>query len=261
MPEDLLKPFLSKPEEAGVFLDFDGTLSEIAHRPGDARPVSGAAEVLGELGRRFALVAVVSGRSAGQLLEWLGPEIEIWGVHGAERAIDGRVELTDEAAPYADLMDEVRREAEERVDELGLEGVLIEDKKVMVGLHFRAATDPGAREALETLAADLAARHGLKRAGGRLAFELRPPVDFTKEAVVRRRVEEKHLASAMFIGDDLVDLPAWDALDAFAADGLSVLRVGVDSDEAPEELIERADVLVEGPRGVLIFLEGLLPAS
>lgn len=261
MREDLLTPFVARREAAGVFLDFDGTLSEIAHRPGEARPVGGAAELLAKLGASFGLVAVVSGRSAHQLLDWLGPEIEIWGVHGAERAIGGRVELTEEAEPYADLMSEVRREAQERVRALGLEGVFIEDKGVMIGMHFRAATDPGARETLDALAADIASRHGLKRAGGRLAFELRPPVDFTKQAVVRRRVTEKGLAAAMFVGDDLVDLPAWDALDAFAADGLSVLRVGVDSDEAPPELLARADVVVDGPRGVMTFLEHLVPGG
>ncbi|CAN5669740.1 trehalose-phosphatase [soil metagenome] len=261
MSRDPLEPFLAAPGAAGVFLDFDGTLSEIAHRPGEARPVQGAAELLAKLGRSFGLVAVVSGRSAHQLLDWLGPDIEIWGVHGAERSIGGRVELTEAAAPYAGLMDEVRREAEERVRDLGLEGVLIEDKGVMVGLHFRAATDPKARETVDEMAAEMASRHGLKRAGGRLAFELRPPLDFTKEAVVRRRVIEKGLSAAMFVGDDLVDLPAWDALDDFAAAGLSVLRVGVSSDEVPAELLERADVLVDGPQGVLAFLERLVPAD
>ena len=43
-----------------------------------------------------------------------------------------------------------------------------------------------------------------------------------------------------------------------AAEGATVLRVGVDSAEAPAELLERADIVVEGPEGSLRVLRGLL---
>jgi trehalose 6-phosphate phosphatase len=61
-----------------------------------------------------------------------------------------------------------------------------------------------------------------------------------------------------FLGDDRGDLTAFDALDRMAAEGATVLRVGVDSPEAPAELLERADVVVEGPEGSLRILRGLL---
>jgi hypothetical protein len=41
------------------------------------------------------------------------------------------------------------------------------------------------------------------------------------------------------------------------AEGMATLRVGVDSDEAPPELTERADLVVDGPQGVLAFLDEL----
>ena len=102
--DELLRPFLERPEAAGVFLDFDGTLSDIVHVPSAARPVEGARDLLSALAQKLAVVAIVSGRSAHELLEWLGPEVEIWGVHGAQRTRDGRVELSPAAAPYEDLM-------------------------------------------------------------------------------------------------------------------------------------------------------------
>ncbi len=257
MTADGLNPFLEHPSRAGLFLDFDGTLSDIAHVPHEARPVTGARELLAELSQRFGLVAVVSGRSAHQLLEWLGPNIEIWGVHGSESAVDGEVRLTEEALPYAGLMGQVKTEAAAELDALALEGVVLEDKGVMIGLHFRGAKDPGARAALDALADELAARHGLTRAGGRLAFELRPPAEFTKRAVVLRRTREEHLAAAMFVGDDRVDLPAWDGLDVLAGEGVHTLRVAVDSDEAPPELLARADVVLGGPAEVIELLRRL----
>jgi trehalose 6-phosphate phosphatase len=250
------------PETTGLFLDFDGTLSEIVHVPSEARPVEGVKDVLSALAERFGLVAIVSGRSAGQLLEWLGPTIEIWGVHGAERTIGGSVALTDRAAPYEELMERVRDEAREGLLKLDLEGVILEDKGVMLGLHFRAAADQQrARQELDRLADDLSRRHGLLRAGGRLAFELRPPVEFSKAAVVLERSREAGLTAAAFVGDDRVDLPGFDALDLLENEGVQTLRVAVTSDEAPKELLERADVVVDGPVGALAFLRKLLPGE
>src|SRR5207248_7002202 len=62
-----LGPFLRRPSEAGLLLDFDGTLSPIAARPELATPADGAAEVLAELARVYALVALISGRRTEDL--------------------------------------------------------------------------------------------------------------------------------------------------------------------------------------------------
>lgn len=256
---DRLEAFRSSPSTAGVFADFDGTLSEIAHLPHDARPLEGAVDLLNALGQRFALMAIVSGRSAVQLVDWLGPSVEIWGTHGAEFAHGGSISLTEQAKRYEELMMKVREEAEELLDALDLDGVLIEDKRVMLGLHFRAAKDvEHARAELDQIAQTLADRHGLLRAGGRLAFELRPPEEFSKAAVVLQRARELDLKAALFIGDDRVDLAGFDALDVLADEGVVTLRVAVDSDEVPPELIERADMVVGNPRAAVDFLRSLL---
>lgn len=256
--DDLVQRFVRARSDAGVFLDFDGTLSEIVHVPSEARPVEGAVDLLAELAEQVRLVAVVSGRSARELLEWLGEDVEIWGVHGAERTVGGEVVLSDEAAAFEELMQRVKDEATARIQALALPGVMVEDKGVMIGLHFRAAEDPErAATELDAIAADLAEHHGLRRAGGRLAYELRPPHDFSKAAVVLRRARETSLGAAAFVGDDRVDLPAFDALDVLAEEGMTTLRVAVDSSEAPPELLRRADVVVEGPAGAVGFLRRL----
>lgn len=259
MDAPLLRAFRERLPSAGIFLDFDGTLSEIVDVPADARPVAGAADLLARLSETAAVVAVVSGRSAHQLIEWLGPEVEIWGLHGAERAVDGAVVLSPEVQPFAGVIQEVVRVAKDRVAEEGLSGVVVEDKRVMLGLHWRAALDADrASVFLDSLADDLAARFGLTRAEGRLVYELRPPVELTKADVVRKRAVEAELDSVAFVGDDRVDLPAFAVLDELAAEGRMTVRVAVDSPEAPPELVDRADVVVAGPRGVLGLLSELL---
>lgn len=245
-------------DRAGLFLDFDGTLSEIVEEPDRARPFGGVAEVLTRLGARYRNVSIVSGRSAGQLLGSLGAAVDIWGVHGAERVREGRVELSPLAMPFLSTMQEALREARRRVADEALEGVIVEDKSVMVGLHYRAALDRvSAKAALEEIAADLVARHGLHVGRGRMALELRPPVEFSKGAIVLEVAKELELEAALFAGDDVVDLPGFDALDKLDRSGLRTVRVAVLSDEAPAELVERADITVAGPRGMVELLTEL----
>ena len=49
LPTAAFEPLLDAPVSAGVFLDFDGTLSEIVDEPDDAVPLPGVAEALSEL--------------------------------------------------------------------------------------------------------------------------------------------------------------------------------------------------------------------
>ncbi|MGH2757308.1 MAG: trehalose-phosphatase [Actinomycetota bacterium] len=262
MTREHIATLTKDPMTTGLFLDFDGTLSDIVLVPAAARPLEGSVAVLHELVDRFGLVAIVSGRSAEQLLEWMGPKLEIWGTHGAQRVVDGKVTLSDHAVAFAELMRRVYSEAKEALDELAIPGAVLEDKRIMIGLHFRATPDPeDARVALDKLAQELADRHGLRRAGGRLAYELRPPAEFTKAAVVLERSLELGLESVAFFGDDRVDLPAFDALDDLSERGLATVRIAVRSDEAPPGLLERADEIVDGPSGTLAFLRELVRAS
>jgi trehalose 6-phosphate phosphatase len=253
-----IEPFIADPERAGIFLDFDGTLSPIVDRPSDARPVPGAAEVLSRLNSHFAVAALVSGRSAREVLDWLGPEVEIWGLHGAEHTVNGEVVLSERAKPYVAMMKEVFRRCGRALDELALEGVILEDKGVIVTLHYRTAKEPGrAASELGRLADRLVSDLGLIKAEGKMSLELRPPVEFAKSTVVLERALELRLRAVAFGGDDVVDLPGYDALDALAERGLATLRIAVDSDEAPSELLARADVVVPGPGAMVEWLSVL----
>jgi trehalose 6-phosphate phosphatase len=256
---ETLRAVQRQPEDAGLFLDFDGTLSEIVPVPADARPLEGVRELLETLSRRYAVVAVVSGRSAEQLVRWLGTGVEIWGTHGAEHASGGEIEFAPEVIPYLDGMSDVRAEAQRRLRELGIEGSELEDKRAVLSLHYRRAPDrSAARAALLDLAGSLSEQGGFVVGEGRLVVEIRPPVDVSKALVVRRRALDENLRAAVFIGDDAVDLVAFDALDVLTERGLATVRVAVSSDEAPKELLERADIVVEGPAGVLRLLRELV---
>ena len=88
--------------------------------------------------------------------------------------------------------------------------------------------------------------------------QLRPAVRTDKGDAVRRIIGESNARSVVVAGDDLVDLSAFAAAIELKARGGDVLRIAVDSAEAPPALIEQADVIVDGPAGLLEFLRRLL---
>jgi trehalose 6-phosphate phosphatase len=89
-----------------------------------------------------------------------------------------------------------------------------------------------------------------------MSYELRPPVERDKGAVVAEAAGGR--GQVCFLGDDRGDVSAFDALDRLAAAGATVVRVAVASSEAPDELLERADLVVDGPQGALAVLRALL---
>ena len=64
--------------------------------------------------------------------------------------------------------------------------------------------------------------------------------------------------AACFVGDDVGDIPAFDALDRLADKGLDVVKVGVVDEESAPEVLARAAVLVEGTAGAIAWLRSLL---
>jgi trehalose 6-phosphate phosphatase len=120
-----------------------------------------------------------------------------------------------------------------------------------MAFHWRGAPDEtAARRRVEELAGEAEAA-GLAIHWGRKVLEVRPPIPFDKGAAVTELVTGRNVGTALFGGDDVTDLDAWDALDRLAADGKlsAAVRVGVRSDEGPEEIVARADLVVEGVRG------------
>ena len=87
------------------------------------------------------------------------------------------------------------------------------------------------------------------------SVELHPPVNVDKGSVVEAAAAG--MRALTFVGDDVGDLPAFDGLDRLAAAGVHTVKVAVVTSEAPALLLERADLVVEGPAGALALFEGL----
>jgi trehalose 6-phosphate phosphatase len=137
-------------------------------------------------------------------------------------------------------------------------GAWVEDKGVSLAVHYRAASDPVRAEAILLPAlADVARGNGLTVFEGKMVVEVASGTVPGKGAVVKALVHDHALAGCLFAGDDRPDLDAFAALDEAAAEGLATTKVAVRSAETPEELLSAADVVVEGPTGLVQLLSEL----
>jgi trehalose 6-phosphate phosphatase len=236
------------PGTSAIFVDFDGTLAPIVEDPATAAPLPGAVEVLRGLAERYGLVAVVSGRPIDFLYEHLGEGIVLVGLYGLERYEDGGIVEDREASPYRAVLSEVADEARIRF------GGDVEDKGLSLTVHFRR--HPEREEDVMDWAGNAGVRTGLFVRPAKASVELHPPIRRDKGTVVDELLGEHR--AVVFLGDDVGDLPAFDALDRAAARGLTAVRVAVGTSETPAALTDRADLVVDGPTGALALFRSLL---
>jgi len=238
-PNASLERLAAEPERAGLFLDFDGVLAPIVERPEDATPPPETRTELERLVGRYALVAVISGRASEDVRARLAVDgVVCVGSHG--------LELEPQADSWRRTLAAFAADAPWPQSEVELKGLA-------VAFHFRGRADE--QEAVRELdaIAESAREKGLVARYGRKILEVLPPVGSHKGTAVLRLLEEHGLRRALAAGDDTTDI------DSFAAlDGLEVaVRVAVASAEAPQTLLDGADIVVDSTEEFLTLLRRL----
>lgn len=227
LPPNLLPRIVQK-RKLLLCLDYDGTLSEIAAHPAEARPVPRARRMLRALAahRERAAVAIISGRDLATLRALLRPAGGVWmaGSHGIE-IIDPRGKrYCQRASPLAraeiaKIRAWIKREVRPR------DGFVIEDKRIAIALHYRNAKPAIAavlraslRELVETRCPSVAILHG------KMVDEFIPRGLGGKGAAVRiiQRLIAQPKLTPVYFGDDTTDE---DAFRELRRDGVTI-RVG-----------------------------------
>jgi trehalose 6-phosphate phosphatase len=249
----VLAAAMADPARTLVALDFDGTLAPIVSRPEDAVAHADAADAMAGLAAAGFRVAVITGRPVADVLR-LGPGfadvpgLVIYGHYGLEQWLDGALTAPQVHPGVATATAAARTLA------LAHEGVDVEDKGHSVALHTRNAPDPGAAFAvLRPRARQIGAENDLEVVPGRYVLELRP-AGVDKGGALRRLVAESGVRAVVLAGDDLGDLPAVRALRELDVAGVVVCS---DSPETPDELRQVADIVVDGPAGVIELLRSM----
>lgn len=199
-----------------LFLDFDGTLVDIAASPDAVTVPQRLSNRLERLSRHLGgALALVTGRSIENLQNVLGPlALHVAGSHGSDvRAPDGIALRNGEPVPLP-VAQALSRFAVAN-------GLLYERKAHGAALHFRV------RPELETVAfnfaAELADNHGLTTKAGKCVIELVWP-GADKGGAVDLLAARIPFAGAMpvFIGDDVTDEDGFAACTRLGGFGIAV---------------------------------------
>ena len=218
-PPDLL-------DGAALFLDFDGTLVELADTPDGISVPTALGPTLERLKRKFGgRLAIISGRSLADLKRHLPLHgIAFSGSHGLELQLaDGtRLPLS---VPLG--LDDVCEAVEEFAAKSN-GGLLVECKPAGVALHYRLV--PEQAERVEAFMEALARKTGFALQRGAMVAELRAH-GATKGDALKAFMTEPPFATArpIFVGDDLTDEHGF--VEAAALGGAGVL-VGPPRDTA-----------------------------
>ena len=240
----MIEPLRERAARAGILLDFDGSLAPIVARPELASPAPGARQVLADLVRGYAVVAVVTGRRAEEVAEQLSvPGLRYEGLYGLQASSP---ELLLALLPSVERAAAVVPEA------------WVEDKGASVAVHYRQAPDPPrARVALLAALEPVAVESGMAVVEGKMVLEIVPRDRPLKGGAVERIAGEAGLEAVLYAGDDVADLEAFDALDRLGARGVVTVKVAVRGVETPSALVEAADRVVDGPEGLVALLREL----
>jgi len=218
------------------FLDYDGTLAPIVDDPDAAVPHPEAPVLLRKLDARYPLW-IVTGRDLQALSSFLDRPYHAIGLHGAQEGVVGREtnNLMSDAA--AEALRRLRRAVP------SIDGLRVEDKEQSFAVHYREVTDEdAARDQLRAWLADLP--DVLDAIWGKKVVELRPD-GLTKGTAVRRVADDHPDHIPVYLGDDVTDEDAFDALQAMDRNAVTI-KIGVDDTQADDRL--------DGPDAVMAYL-------
>jgi trehalose 6-phosphate phosphatase len=211
-------PALRERADWSLFLDFDGTLVEIADRPQDVVVAPGLPRALEVLSQRLGgRLAIVSGRSIAVLDELLRKvPVAMAGSHGGEFRPAGsdRIEALADPLPQP-LCEALSAFARDNG------GLLFEAKPCSAAVHYRDRPDIG--PALFAYAEQLGAEYGVPVKQGKMVVELTMPGS-DKGNAVNRFMSLAPFAGTrpLFVGDDVTDEDAFAAVRRFDGGGILV---------------------------------------
>jgi trehalose 6-phosphate phosphatase len=201
-----------------LFLDFDGTMVDIAPQPQAVEVPGALIGVLQDLQDYLhGAVAVISGRPIAQIDDFLQPlRLAVAGVHGAERrGADGKMHLLN--THPLDRVEEAARLLAARHP-----GLLVESKRGSLALHYRLAPELE-DDCVLAMQQAVAESPGITMLRGKMVVEAKPG------GASKGRAIEDFLAEApfagrtpVFIGDDITDEVGFSTVQRLGGLGIKV---------------------------------------
>lgn len=201
-----------------LFLDFDGTLVDLAPQPEDVTVPDGLVPTVRALRSQLGgAVAIISGRPIGQIDVFLAPlQLPAAGVHGAERrSADGSWKLL--APQPLEAVTQAARTLASRHPQLR-----IECKRGSIALHYRQAPELEAL-CVQAFESAVARSPGLTLLLGKMVVEAKP-AGASKGSAIETFLGESPFTGRrpVFIGDDVTDEAGFAAVQRLGGVGIKV---------------------------------------
>ncbi len=211
-PPDLLT------DRSALFLDFDGTLAELAPRP-DAVVIP--RELLGLLERLHArldhALALVTGRAQADIEPLIAPlQLPAAYEHGAVRRGERAVVALDASASLEPALAAARALAQRHA------GLLVERKRTAMALHFRLAPELES-ECVAAMAEAVRHDPGLQLLRGKAVVEVKP-ARVSKGHAIQAFMAEPPFQGRLpvFAGDDVTDEAGFEVVQRMGGVGIKV---------------------------------------
>jgi len=230
----------------GLITDMDGTISPIPRDFLETPAPPSVLPQLTELVCQLDMLAVISGRKAAALQEIIHiPGIKYVGNYGMEWWENGQPELHPDAA--ASLSD-MRAVAAELETLRAIDGVIIQDKRATISVHYNTVLRSStAKQQILDLLEKSPHIKKLRLMDEKTSIGIVPRLDIDKGTAVTRLIQQHHLKSAIYLGDDIGDLPAFQAIRVAREKqqfmGLAVLVTGA---ATRQSLLHEVDFTVDG---------------
>ena len=201
-----------------LFLDFDGTMVDLAPQPQAVHVPEPLLAVLQDLtGYLHGAVAVISGRPIAQIDAFLDPlQLAVAGVHGAERrGADGQLHLLD-THPLDHVEIAARALAAQHP------GLLVENKRGSLALHYRQRPELEAL-CLRAMQDAVDASPGLTLLRGKMVAEAKPGGSSKGQAIEAFLAEPPFAGrTPVFIGYDVTDEAGFSTVQRLGGMGIKI---------------------------------------
>ena len=235
--------------EIALFIDFDGTLSNIVSSPIEAKILESSQVIIKDLSKAIK-IAVVSGRDRIDVKGKVAIEnIFYLGCHGLDMSGPGCFHYrVDDAEKYLPELEEATQALKDSTSEI--KGILIEKKPFATAVHYRMSPEEAEGKVFEISQKILSTYPHLKIKKGKKVIEFMPKVDWDKGQAIKKLCEILDINSKstmpVYIGDDETDEDAFHELHGKG------IGIRVDGNANPDTY---ANYVLNDPSEVSRFLE------
>jgi len=237
----------NQPEQVALFLDFDGTLVDLAPSPEAVVVPPDLPDLLDQLSRSLdGAMAIVTGREISEIDRFLKrADFVVAGSHGAVIRIDSAQEpILAENAPMLDQG--LRQALAQMATRLGC---LPEDKGYSVALHYRQAPEnaPQLKAEIDTLLANEPSSFRPVVMTGKMVYEIKFDT-YNKGTALDCLMKRSPFTGRrpVFIGDDVTDVYGFKQASALGGAGFSVGRAMSHASAMFDSALTVRDAIAQG---------------